>query len=54
MFFGIIAAAFITGINYEAHKKGAEYAKQMRKMLAALDDIRGDVDSGKLPNKYRD
>lgn len=54
MFFGVIAAAFIVGINYESHKKGAEYAEQMRKMLNALDDIRGNVDSGELPLKYRD
>lgn len=54
MFFGVIAAAFIVGINYESHKKGAEYAEQMRKMLNALDDIRGNVDSGELSLKYRD
>ena len=54
MFFGVIAAAFIVGINYESHKKGAEYAEQMQKMLNALDDIRGNVDSGELPLKYRD
>lgn len=54
MFFGVISAAFIVGINYESHKKGAEYAEHMQKMLNALDDIRGNVDSGELPLKYRD
>ena len=52
--FGGIAAAFIVGINYESHKKSAEYAEQMQKMLNALDDIRGNVDSGELPLRYRD
>lgn len=54
MFFGLLAAAFVTGVKYEDNKLKAEHADDLQKMLKAVGDARSAVDSGKLPLEYRD
>lgn len=54
MFFGLLAAAFVTGVKYEDNKRKAEHADDVQKMLKAVGDTRRAVDSGRLPLEYRD
>ena len=54
MIVGFLGGAFVMGTKYESKKQGAKYAEEVKKLIKELKAIRSDVESGKLPTKYRD